>query len=226
MGLDVGVVRRGILRRWLGLCHDWRRLDAAVGLWDDDLRSGWAVTVRHNRKSAHPIDLGNPLRWCDIHTAATDDRQYSTGRVDAVNRCCRDPVNTEDRSTMTNLLSQMVVAVVGTLSMLTVAPTLHEAAHAVTAHLVGGEVVDVGARPGWRGLFVDFRAPSELRARVVGAAPMLSGSALGMLWLVIVGLPSFGVLSVVAVGNWLIYTFSGGMADLSMRKAEQTAGSY
>jgi len=127
---------------------------------------------------------------------------------------------------MTNLLSQIVVAVVGTLSMLTVAPTLHEAAHAATARLVGGEVVDVGARPGWRGLFVDFRAPTELRARLVGVAPMLSGSALGLLWVVIVGLPSFGVLSVVAVGNWVVYTFSGGMADISMRKAEQTAGSY
>ena len=125
---------------------------------------------------------------------------------------------------MTNLLSQMVVAVVGTLSMLTVAPTLHEAAHAVTAHLVGGEVVDVGVRPGWRGLFVDFRAPSELRARMVGLAPMISGSAVGVVWIAMFGLPSFGVASIVVVGNWLVYTFSGGLADLSPRKSRQTAG--
>lgn len=224
MGLNVGVVRRGLLRRWLGLCHDWRRLDAAVGLWDDDLRSGRAVTVRHNRKSAHPIDIGNPLRWCDIHTASTDDRQYSTGRADAVDRCCRDPANTEDRSTMSSIVSQIGVAIVGVLSMLTIAPAAHEGAHAVTTRLVGGDVVDIGARPGWRGFYVDYRAPSDLASRIVGAAPMLSGSAFGLVWLAIFGLPGFGVASIVAVGNWLIYTFSGGLADLSMSHAKSTAG--
>jgi len=125
---------------------------------------------------------------------------------------------------MTNILTQIVVSIVGVLSMLTLAPAAHEAAHALTARLVGGEVVEVGARPGWRGFYVDYRAPSELRSRLVGAAPLLSGSTFGLLWLAVFGLPAFGVLSIVAIGNWLIYTFSGGLADLSMRYAQSTAG--
>lgn len=121
------------------------------------------------------------------------------------------------------VLRELLFGLVGTISMLTLAPAAHEAAHAAAARLVGGEVVDIGSRPGWRGFYVDYRAPSQLKARIVGAAPMLSGSTIGLFWLSIFGLPAFSVGSVVAVGNWLIYTFSGGVADLSMRAAQETA---
>jgi hypothetical protein len=99
---------------------------------------------------------------------------------------------------------------------------LHEASHAVAAELLGGDVVGVGWRGGWRGgPYIEWMPPYESvsMARLVGIAPVITA-------LIVAGLvsivPPNSLSGWLGVGGLLVGLLLISPADVDPEIARQT----